>query len=255
LIGVVGRLCLQRYNNGDKDLMNMRHFAKLAAGLLVCANASAFAQSQPLVVVELYTSQGCSSCPPADEFMAQLVRNPDVIALALHVDYWDYIGWKDVFGQAAFTERQKDYAYAIGSRTIYTPQMIVNGAERVEGNNPDAVNMAVANHLAQISDIALEIKRDGDTLTINAAPGAGDVGAMDVHLVRYMPEQTVEITRGENAGRTITYHNVVTDWQVLGQWTPTEPLAVNATVQGDEPVIVILQKTGNDMIVAAARLN
>jgi hypothetical protein len=235
--------------------MNMRHFAMIAAGLLACANAPAFAQSHPMVVVELFTSQGCSSCPPADEFMAELASNPDVIALALHVDYWDYIGWKDIFAQSAFTDRQKAYATAIGSRTIYTPQMIINGAERVEGNNPDAVNMAVTNHLAQPGSVVLQLLRNGDTLTIDAVSSTVSTTSMDVHLVRYTPEQTVEITRGENAGRTISYHNVVTDWQVLGQWTPTTPLAMDATVTGDDPVIVIIQKTGNDTIIAAARLD
>jgi hypothetical protein len=255
LIGAGVAFCLERYNNGDKDLMTMRHFAMIAAGLLACANAPALAQSNPVVVVELYTSQGCSSCPPADEFMAELVSNPDVIALALHVDYWDYIGWKDIFAQAAFTDRQKAYATAIGSRTIYTPQMIINGAERVEGNNPDAVNMAVANHLSQYGTVALQLRRSGETLTIDAVAPTGGVTAMDVHLVRYTPEETVEITRGENAGRTITYHNVVTDWQVLGQWTAEAPLAMDTVVTGDDPVIVIIQKAGNDAIIAAARLD
>jgi hypothetical protein len=251
-----GRLVLSTpLQTGDKDLMNMRHFAKVAAGLLLCAAVPALAQSKPVVVVELYTSQGCSSCPPADEFMAELVRNPDVIALALHVDYWDYIGWKDIFAQAAFTDRQKAYATAIGSRTIYTPQMIINGAERVEGHNPDAVNMAVTNHLAVGGDIGLTVQRDGDVLTIGARPISSVTTRMDVQLVRFTAEQTVEITRGENAGRTIEYHNVVTDWQVLGQWASDTPLTMTATVSGDEPIVVIIQKAGNDAILAAARLD
>jgi hypothetical protein len=235
--------------------MNMRHFAKVAAGLLLCAAAPAFAQSKSVVVVELYTSQGCSSCPPADDFMAELAHNPDVIALALHVDYWDYIGWKDIFAQAAFTDRQKAYAMAIGSRTIYTPQMIINGAERVEGHNPDAVNMAIANHLALAGDTGLTVQRSGDRLTIGAAPLGNEAAQMDVHLVRFTSEQTVEITRGENAGRTISYHNVVTDWQVLGQWAANTPLAMVTTASGDDPIVVIIQKAGNDAILAAARLD
>jgi hypothetical protein len=234
--------------------MNMRHFAMAAAGLWFSAIAPVFAQSQPVVVVELFTSQGCSSCPPADAFMEELVANPDVIPLALHVDYWDYIGWKDIFAQAAFTERQKAYATAIGSRTIYTPQMIIAGAERIEGNNPDAVNMVVANHLAQTAAMSLVLQRDGDTLTITATADRPDTTAYDLHLVRYKPTETVEITRGENAGRTLTYHNIVTEWQVLGQWTPDSPLSVSAPVTGDEPVVVIIQKPGNDAIMAAARL-
>ncbi len=233
----------------------MRHFAIAAAGLWFCANAPVFAQSQPVVVVELYTSQGCSSCPPADAFMEQLVANPQVIPLALHVDYWDYIGWKDIFAQPGFTDRQKAYAYAIGSRTIYTPQMIIGGSDRIEGNNPDAVNMAVANHLAQHGDITLDLQRNGDTLSISAASASPDSTPYDVHLVRYKSAETVDITRGENAGLTMTYHNIVTDWQVLGQWTPDTPLAVDAPLTGDDAVVVIIQSPGNDAIVAAARLN
>lgn len=232
----------------------MRHFAMAAAGLWLSATAPAFAQSQPVVVVELYTSQGCSSCPPADAFMEELVANPAVIPLALHVDYWDYIGWKDVFAQAAFTERQKAYAYAIGSRTIYTPQMIVAGDERIEGHNPDAVRTVVDSHLAQARTMSLVLQRNGDTLSIAATAGSPDDTPYDVHLVRYKPAETVEITRGENAGRTLTYHNIVTDWQVLGQWTPDSPLDVSTPVTGPEPVVVILQRPGNDVIVAAARL-
>ncbi len=97
-------------------------------------------------MVELFTSQGCSSCPPADAYLAHLATEPDVIALALHVDYWDYIGWTDKFGSPPFTERQKAYARAEGHRTIYTPQMIVNGTERIAGTNPAQVESDIRHH-------------------------------------------------------------------------------------------------------------
>jgi hypothetical protein len=233
----------------------MRHFAIASAGFWILAHGLAFAQSEPVVVVELYTSQGCSSCPPADEFLNELIANPRVIPLALHVDYWDYIGWKDIFANPAFTERQKAYAYAEGSRTIYTPQMIINGTDRVEGNNPDAVNMSVANHLAQQSgDLSLSLVRNGDAMTITASSVTGDVTPLDVQLVRYKRQETVDITRGENAGRSISYQNIVTEWQVLGQWTPDTALAVDVTVSGNDEVVVILQKPDTGTIVAASRL-
>jgi hypothetical protein len=206
------------------------------------------------VLVELYTSQGCSSCPPADAFMTELVANPDVIALALHVDYWDYIGWKDGFANAAFTERQKEYARAIGSRTIYTPQMIVNGMDRVEGNNPAAVNSLVRMHLAKPSEITLTLQRDGDQVLIRAAGRTGPA-ALTVNLVRYTPSETVAIERGENAGETLTYHNIVTDLQAVGEWTGTAPLEMAATVTGEAPVAVFLQESGPGAILAAARLD
>jgi len=109
---------------------------------MLALSGAAQAEGQP-VVVELFTSQGCSSCPTADEFLMELAQRPDIIALSMHVDYWDYIGWKDTFAQPKFTSRQKAYAKAIGSRTIYTPQMIVNGLDRVEGNSPDTVLTAI----------------------------------------------------------------------------------------------------------------
>jgi hypothetical protein len=232
--------------------MQMRHFAIIAGGLWLAAMSQAVAQTKPAVVVELYTSQGCSSCPPADDFMAELVANPDVIALALHVDYWDYIGWKDDFAHAAFTERQKDYARAVGSRTIYTPQMIVNGVDRVEGVNPDAINAMVQMHLSEKSDVSLLLNREGDRLVIRAS---GTTGPVTVNLVRYVPNETVTIERGENAGRTVTYHNIVTELLTLGEWSGTEPLEMEATVTGPDPLAVFLQEQGPGAILAAARLD
>ncbi len=234
--------------------MNMRHFAIVAGVLWLAALAPAFAQSKPVVVVELYTSQGCSSCPPADEFMGELVQNPQVIALALHVDYWDYIGWKDQFAHSAFTDRQKAYARAIGSRAIYTPQMIVNGQNRVEGNDPAAVNAYVSDHLSQPGDVTLSLQRDGDRLVIRAVAAAPLPAPVDVQLVRYNPQETATIERGENAGLTATYYNIVTEWQMLGDWSGDEPFEAETIVTGTDPVVVIIQKPGHDAIIAAARL-
>ncbi|MGL4321583.1 MAG: DUF1223 domain-containing protein, partial [Paracoccaceae bacterium] len=215
--------------------MNMRHIAITAGGFLLAATCMAGAQSKPLVVVELYTSQGCSSCPPADAYMAELVANPDVIALALHVDYWDYIGWKDEFANPAFTERQKEYARAVGSRTIYTPQMIVNGVDRVEGNNPEAVNSMVKMHLMENAGVSLWLERTGDQLVIRASGGDAS-GPVTVNVVRYRPNETVSIERGENAGRTVTYHNIVTGFEAVGEWDGEAPLDMETTVSGAEPI-------------------
>ena len=112
----------------------MRHFVSAACGLWLAAAVPL--QAEPVVVVELYTSQGCSSCPPADEFIAMLASNPQILPLALHVDYWDYIGWEDKFANPKFTDRQRAYARDIGSRTIYTPQLIIGGSDRIEGFAP-----------------------------------------------------------------------------------------------------------------------
>lgn len=236
----------------------MRHFANATVGLCLAAAGAAWAgdgTSQPVVVVELYTSQGCSSCPPADEFLGALVGDPQVIPLALHVDYWDYIGWKDVFADPKFTDRQKAYARAVSSRSIYTPQLIVGGLDRVEGNQPAAVKALIRKHLDGAHGVTLTLAREGGQLLIRAETKAPLEGPLRVQLVRYRPQETIDIERGENAGLTMTYHNIVTSWQSLGDWTGEAPLAIEAEVAGSEPAVVILQSAGPAMIVAAARID
>lgn len=204
-------------------------------------------------VVELYTSQGCSACPPADAYLRQLAAQPGVIALALHVDYWDYIGWVDSFGQGRFTERQKAYARAEGSRTIYTPQMIVAGGARVEGVNPDAVAEAVRQDQAAGPGVALRLQRHGSQLTIAAEPREGLTAPVRVQLVRFAPSAQVMIDAGENAGRMVDYTNIVTSWQVIGDWDGKAPLALTTEVPGKDGIVVILQADGPGRIYAAAR--
>ncbi len=237
----------------------MRHVVSALFGISLAiaggAEAQGTAESRPAVVVELYTSQGCSSCPPADEFFARLVQDPDVIPLALHVDYWDYIGWEDKFGNRKFTERQKAYARAAGSRMIYTPQMIVGGLDRVEGNKPEAVERLIRKHLDVAREVTLTLARHEEIVVISAeAEGRFDAPVV-VQLVRYRPKETVAIETGENAGRTLTYYNIVTSWQALGEWTGEAPLSIEAAAPGPEPTVVILQSQGPASILAAARVD
>jgi hypothetical protein len=236
-----------------------RHLAAAAFGLcsLTLAAPGVFAQSasEPVVVVELYTSQGCSSCPPADDFLAILAEDQRILPLALHVDYWDYIGWADSFADPQFTKRQHAYARAFGTRMVYTPQMIVGGIDRVEGNDPAAVGHLIRSHLGVDHPITLTLDRQGDVLHIRAVPDQPLEYPLAVQLVRYLPEETVSIKRGENAGRTITYHNIVTSWERVGEWTGEAPLDVDAAVPGDGPAVVILQRSGPSQIVAAARVD
>jgi hypothetical protein len=206
------------------------------------------------VIVELYTSQGCSSCPPADEFVAMLASNPQIIALSLHVDYWDYIGWADKFAQAKFTDRQRAYAKAAGSRTIYTPQLIIGGQDRIEGYAPDETAEQLRRHLEAGSPVTLIVERQGDLLVIRAEADPPLTEPVRVQLVRYKPAETVEIKRGENAGRTITYHNIVTSWEGVGEWSGQEPLEMTAPAAGGEPAVVILQTKGPAAILAAVRV-
>ncbi len=224
-----------------------------ACGLWIGLAGVVAAQTRP-VVVELYTSQGCSSCPPADDFMAKLAQQPDVIALSLHVDYWDYIGWRDTFAQPQYTQRQKAYAKAVGSRMIYTPQMIVAGNDRIVGNDPAQVEDSIRRHQATPSAVRLTLTRHGDILTIRAEADPPLTEAVRVQLVRYIPQATIEIGRGENQGRNVTYTNIVTSWQALDDWPGTAPLEVQAEVKGDDPVVVIVQSQGPAEVLAAAQV-
>lgn len=231
----------------------MRDFARaLAVATLGVMPFAAVAQDN-LVVVELFTSQGCSSCPPADEILGALASRNDVIALALHVDYWDYIGWKDDFADPRFTRRQQQYAIAAGERTVYTPQFIIGGASTVVGAHSMEVLTAVEDHKAEASPVALRVVRTGNTIEIMAEATARRAGPMMVQLVRFVPAQTVEIGRGENAGRTIDYHNIVTDWQVVGDWNGNGTFSKTVQLQGNAKGAVIVQQGGYGPILAAAR--
>lgn len=231
----------------------MRHFVSAACGFWLAAAAQV--QAEPVVVVELYTSQGCVSCPPADEFVAMLAANPQVLPLALHVDYWDYIGWADKFAQGKFTDRQRAYAKAIGSRTIYTPQLIIGGTDRIEGFSPDETADRLRKHLKAVSPVRLTVTREGDKLVIRAEADPPLTEPVRVQLVRYRPAETVTIERGENAGKTITYTNIVTSWERLEDWSGREPLEVFAPYAGNEPGAVIVQQDGPAAILAAARID
>ena len=229
----------------------MKRFA-FAAVASVAALTMAHADGP--VVVELYTSQGCSSCPPADDVLSTLAGRDDVVPLALHVDYWDYIGWADTFADPAYTMRQKAYARAAGSRSIYTPQMVVGGVDHIIGTHPRELAAAIRVHAGTDSPVTLTARRDGGTLHIAAEAEGALARATMVQLVRYRPSASVSIERGENAGRTIDYTNIVASWQPLAEWDGRAPLAIDAAVDGDLPAVVIVQEAGPGRILAAERV-
>ncbi|MBO9405832.1 DUF1223 domain-containing protein [Shimia sp. R9_1] len=215
--------------------------------------ASVVAAGEQPVVVELYTSQGCSSCPPADAYLReQLAAREDVIALALHVDYWDYIGWKDEFANPAFTQRQHSYARAAGHRSVYTPQMIINGQDHVVGAHPNKVEKLIEAHKAVSSQVDLDVTRDGDAISITASTDLST--PMNVHVVQYRSAEKVSIKRGENAGRVLTYANIVDNWEQVRRWTGQSDLAMRVNVEGDAPVVVLIQRENGGPIEAAARV-
>jgi len=164
--------------------------------------------ANPTHVVELFTSQGCSSCPPANRFVTKLSDDPDKLVLSYGVTYWDYLGWKDTFGDPEFTQRQRDYRDAFGASNIYTPQIVLGGST----HSPRYSKGDVADMSLPEEGVDLSLTRSGDVLMVKANTSKDII----VDIVSFVPgEQTVTVTRGENGGRTMRLTNVVTDVQTL----------------------------------------
>jgi hypothetical protein len=181
--------------------------------------AQAKAAGQQKVVVELFTSQGCASCPPADVLLAELAKDPQVIALSLAVDYWDYIGWKDTLALHGHSLRQKAYAEMRPDRKVYTPQVVVDGQFAAKGSDRAAVHRAVlaARSAAAQPKVSLGVERAGDAIAVRIGAVEEPVAAM-VWACPVSTSQQVAIGRGENGGRNATYSNVVRGWVRLGTW-------------------------------------
>ncbi|QBY00051.1 DUF1223 domain-containing protein [Rhodophyticola sp. CCM32] len=214
------------------------------------------ARAGELVVIELFTSQGCSSCPPADELLGELAAREDVIALSLHVNYWDYIGWADTFATEEFTQRQHDYGRAAGSTVIYTPQMIIGGVDHVIGYRPMNVAELIMDHSRQPYPVEISVTLEGDEYIVQAQTDmVSPRPNMMVQLISYSPLEEVDIHRGENAGHVIIYHNVVTSWQVIGEWNGAGVFQTRVRPEGDGNVAMIIQTSGFGAILGAVRLD
>lgn len=227
-----------------------------AVMLVLAGLLPAGAGERPPVVVELYTSQGCSSCPPAEAYMQELAKRDDVIGLEFHVDYWDYIGWKDMFANPAFTKRQKRYVNTLGARYVYTPQMVIGGNVHAVGSERDTVERHIrsAQRAAQ-SHPPVILRREGETLVIEI--GAAKVrGAYDVTFVTFDKPHTTKVRRGENRGQTLVNANVVRELAVVGKWSgnPTTFRVSLAGKKGNGGCAVLVQKRGPGRVLAAARL-
>ncbi|PPB79996.1 hypothetical protein LV82_02278 [Albidovulum inexpectatum] len=224
-------------------------------GLFLALGGQAAAQDPGApVVIELYTSQGCSSCPPADRLLERLSTRPGVIALSLHVDYWDYLGWKDSLAQPKFSERQRSYARVAGARSVYTPQMIVAGVDHLVGARPARLEELIRKHAARAAQARVQLARKGDRVAVSAEASRVFNPPAIVQLVRYLPHARVEIGRGENAGRVIDYVNVVTDWAQVAEWDGRAPITLDLPAPGDQPVVVIVQEQGPGRILGAAAI-
>ena len=222
-----------------------------ATGWIALAGAAA---ADGPVVVELYTSQGCSSCPPADHLIGQISDRDDVIALALHVDYWDYIGWKDEFADPSHTTRQRTYSRLAGKRTIYTPQMVDGGVDHIVGTKAMKLADLLNAHKAKPDPVDVTLRREGDRVRISAVADQALPKGATIQLVSYTPEATVSIRRGENAGRKLDYHNVVRQWIVVGDWDGTGTYSATVRVPRNTPVAVLVQTGGQGPMLGAAKL-
>lgn len=187
----------------------------LAAPFLITAAKAATAP----ILLELFTSQGCSSCPPADAFAAQLVNNPNLKVISLNVDYWDYLGWKDTLAMPEFTRRQMDYAHARGDMDVYTPQMVINGKAHAVGSNHSEVEAAIA--AAQpATELQVAVSDREFKITL---PNPTSIEAT-LWMMKIAPQVDVNIERGENAGKLMTYHNVVRKMTKLATWNGTDKI-------------------------------
>jgi hypothetical protein len=191
--------------------------------------------SQP-VVVELFTSQGCSSCPPADAYLTQLSRDSTILALSMHVDYWNGLGWKDPFSSAAVTARQRSYARNLGAHYVYTPQMVVMGAAHAVGSNHAEVARLIANARARTVDAPTvtidHTARNALTIRVGAGPAKGRA---TVWLLSYDTRHETKVAAGENGGRTLAYSNVVRSIRSVGSWDGSAAsLTVDVTEEMDD---------------------
>jgi hypothetical protein len=204
-------------------LMAYRSISRWSGALGVCAIVAVIrpAHAEPKAVVELFTSQGCSSCPPADKILGELAKDPSVIALSLPIDYWDYLGWKDTLADSRFSARQKAYSHVRGDRDVYTPQMIVNGAAHVIGSDRARIEGAIkaTGKVDEVMSVPVTMSLSGKQLTVSVAAGKQGTPAQgEIWLCSISKAVPISIGRGENHGKQITYYNVVRNLLKLGDW-------------------------------------
>jgi hypothetical protein len=227
--------------------------ALLCAAAVFCPASSVAAEPAP-IVVELFTSQGCNSCPPADAVLGELAGRDDVLPLSFHVTYWYRLGWPDSFGLAASTRRQEVYADSLGRRSLYTPQMVVGGRLDAVGSQRRRVLEAI--------ELLQSHPEPGPAITITNRElilPAGDQGACTIWLIGFDRAHDVAIERGENRGRRLRYHNVVRTIERLGRWTGAArtfelPLARQAA-EGRGGLAILVQRDEDGAILTAARID
>jgi len=228
-----------------------RHLASacLVGGVLIATYHVARAGDQR-AVLELFTSQGCSSCPPADKLLGDLAADPSLVVMSVPIDYWDYLGWKDTLASPGDSARQRAYARVRGDRQVYTPQIVVNGAMHVLGSDRAAIDHVIAqtDHDPPIMTVPVLLSEADANLTVKVDAAADQSASGEVWLCPLVKAMPVAIGRGENHGRTITYHNVVRNWVKLGNWTGAAsswsiPLSQIKTGEIDAAAVMVQEGT------------
>lgn len=236
--------------------------AQPPAGKAAGETGAAAASAAPRAVVELFTSQGCSSCPAADALLTKLASRDDILAISMSVDLWDYLGWKDTLAQSKFTERQKAYARVLGDGMVYTPQMVINGRAHVNGSDAFKIDRAIDKTAGAFSSTRVPVRvatKDGRLkIEVGTAPEGGAKEAT-VWLAVISKSIEVPIARGENRGKVITYSNVVRDLMPVGTWHG-KPMTVDLDLhtfmhQQAERCAVLVQHGRGGPIIGAALSN
>jgi hypothetical protein len=242
--------------SGMTGIMAYNYLSRWSGTLGVCAIVAIIrpAHAEPRAVVELFTSQGCSSCPPADQIIGELAKDPSVIALSLPIDYWDYLGWKDTLADSRFSARQKAYSHMRGEREVYTPQVVVNGSAHVIGSDRSGIESAIddTKKADGVMSVPVSMTLAGKEINISvAASGKGPAtGHGEVWICSISKSVPITIGRGENRGREITYHNVVRNLLKVGDWNGasgswTVPLE-NISREGVDAAVVYVQDGNRD---------
>ena len=224
--------------------------ALLVAGFVI-ASATAARAGEPRAVLELFTSQGCSSCPPADRLVGQFANDPSVVALSIPIDYWDYLGWRDTLAKPAHSARQRAYARVRGDGQVYTPQIVVNGSADALGSDQAAIERAITqtDHETGVMSLPVALAVNDGTLNVSVSGADKAPAAAEVWLCPLAKAVPVAIGRGENRGHTITYHNVVRSWLKLGTLSGAQswnvPLA-QIKAEGIDAAAVMVQEGSHD---------
>ena len=226
--------------------------------LLFLSGAQAGSVKQP-VLVELYTSQGCTSCPPADRILGEILKRDDVVALSFSIDYWDYIGWRDTLARRENTMRQQAYERTLPSHRVYTPQMVIDGVKDVVGNRRKDVVDAVEQRVneTQGKKLPIALSRNGDEVQVRIGTLPGVRQSATVWIAHTLSARTVNIGAGENSGRTVTYHNVVRGFAAVGKWSG-EAVTLELPAQGVQGEttdgVAVWVQAGTGPVLGAAQL-